>query len=80
MKYYKTDMYKHLIKLNLFNNKEINLNDKSDENWNINSRFEDRVFKFLEALLVEVKTDNSINSLTKLSSFFLNLIHLFFLE
>ena len=61
MKYYKTDMYKHLIKLNLFNNKEINLNDKSDENWNINSRFEDRVFKFLEALLVEVKTDNSIN-------------------
>jgi hypothetical protein len=62
MKYYKTDMYKHLIKLNLFNNKEINLNDKSDENWNINSRFEDRVFKFLEALLVEVKTDNSINS------------------
>ena len=62
MKYYKTDMYKHLIKLNLFNNKEINLNDKSDENWNINSRFEDRVFKVLEALLVEVKTDNSINS------------------
>ena len=62
MKYYKTDMYKHLIKLNLFNNKEINLNDKSDENWNINSRFEDKVFKFLEALLVEVKTDNSINS------------------
>ena len=62
MKYYKTDMYKHLIKLNLFNNKEINLNDKSDENWNINSRFEYRVFKFLEALLVEVKTDNSINS------------------
>ena len=62
MKYYKTDMYKHLIKLNLFNNKEINLNDKSDENWNINSRFEYKVFKFLEALLVEVKTDNSINS------------------
>ena len=46
MKYYKTDMYKHLIKLNLFNNKEINLNDKSDENWNINSRFEYKVFKF----------------------------------
>ena len=62
MKYYKTDMYKHLIKLNLFNNKEINLNDESDENWNINSRFEYKVFKFLEALLVEVKTDNSINS------------------
>ena len=62
MKYYKTDMYKHMIKLNLFNNKEINLNNESDENWNINSRFEYRVFKFLEALLVEVKTDNSINS------------------
>ena len=62
MKYYKTDMYKHMIKLNLFNNKEINLNNESDENWNINSRFEYRVLKFLEALLVEVKTDNSINS------------------
>ena len=64
MKYYKTDMYKHLIKLNLFNNKEINLNDKSDENWNINSRFAYRVYKFLEELTlsVEVKTDNSINS------------------
>ena len=46
------------------NIKFLNLNDESDENWNINSRFAYRVYKFLEELTlsVEVKTDNSINS------------------
>ena len=64
MKYYKTDIHKHFIKINLSSNQETNLNDESDENWNINSRFAYRVYKFLEELKlsVEVKTDNSINS------------------
>jgi hypothetical protein len=37
-------MHKHFIKINLSINQETKLNDESEENWNINSRFTYRVY------------------------------------
>ena len=61
--YYKKDLHKHFNKINLSHHK-VDLEDDNEDNWNINSRFGYRIYKFFEELIltVEVKTDNSIET------------------
>ena len=62
-RYRQKDLIKHFNKINLPNFQDTNLLDESEDNWNINSRFAYRIYKFLEELIlsIEVKTDYIID-------------------
>ena len=62
-KYNKKDIKEHFKRVNLSNYYQTNLKDEGEENWNLNSRFAFRVYKFLEQLIltVEIKIEGPID-------------------